>query len=681
MAEGVVELRHGRMALSVDAGTGSILRVGNTQTGQVHIDAGRDGHADGRLFRLMVPDDFWWSRYADSQNQTEVNCTEVDGGLTLEYPDLVAADGVKTGIRVVVDIRPSAKSDEFAFSMQIENNGPFEVLDTAFPQLGGWYDDDEAKFAIGANAIYNPRELSPPAGNNYARNGRRMDWIYPVFMATPWVDLYNSKGGLSLINNMAEGLNGRFCADNLDAYGDDFRIMVNWSHMAVVQSGESWSTPPMLLGVHEGDWRSTADQYTKWFDALNPPDYSRPKIRSRIGFQNTFFRGFDGTPVNPLEEIPQAAADARKYGVDMLCVWDTQTLGNYARADAHDLTDYPPEDREKLVKGLQQAEAEGSSTCALTNFRHPNVALHLPDPDLPNQVQKRYVGTFRTENWSANHTMGAIFAYHIGPESYVFSPFSDAHKERIDRVSREYRDLGYTSMFYDQPFEHQLDYGRIADGHQPATTHTECLKNAGIARKVMLEGDPNAIMIGEETDIHACSVIDQWMTWSIAEPSPESLARVTMLRYSLPHTIMSWVIDHQPERASLAFTFGMQMCLMVHGAEATLAAEPAFAEHVRMLSDLRKKTADRTVMARFRGHEGLTIEGDDAFVALRYESTAGPAVIVTAAGESAKGTVTVETGTQTAEGQVFGLNGSLTCHTGTTCEFDLGTNDVAVWIL
>jgi hypothetical protein len=684
--ESTVELRHGRMLLAVDTRTGEIQRIEDLVSGLVHVDATKGDRSDGRLFRLIVPNEKWWSCPADSQDQDAPECSHTDDGLILDYPDLKDAEGIQTGIRVQVEIRPGG-FDEFTLSMQIENSGPRTVIDATFPLVGGWHEHTKQdRIALGANAFIEPRSLEPSAGNNYARNGRRQAWRYPVFMSCPWVDVSTPQGGLSYSNYMPEGNNGKFWIENLAGYGDDFRLMFGWSHHLALSPGDSWTSPLMALAVHGKDWSATASRYADWFDTLHPPDYSRPEIRTRIGFQNVFFRGFDGTPIRTLDRIPEIAATGRRYGVDMLCVWDTLTLGNYARHDPHDLTDYPADEREELQRGLREAESAGSRTCALTNFRHPNVGLHLSDPDLPNQVQRRYTGTPRIENWSANHTFGDIWTYHIGPDSYVFSPFSVAHRERVLRLTSDYQDIGYTSMFYDQPFEHDPDYGFVDQGHPPNTTHPEALKLVGEVRDALISRDPQAIVIGEESDIHGTPYVDQWMSWSISDLSPKLLDRMLMMRYAIPHTILSWVVDHEPERAAVAFAMGMQLCLMVHGGENTLADEPAFAERVGELAELRKKTADRTVMARFRGHDGLAIEGDDGFLAYAYESDAGPAVIVAACGVPANGKVVVSPDTfsvkdHPAKGQVFGLDGSVSPHTGTTCEFNLGENDVAVWIL
>ena len=93
------------------------------------------------------------------------------------------------------------------------------------------------------------------------------------------------------------------------------------------------------------------------------------------------------------------------------------------------------------------------------------------------------------------------------------------------------------------------------------------------------------------------------MSWSISQPS--RLPDVAMMRYAMPHTILSWTLDHEPERAALAFTLGMQLCLMVHGAEGTLADEPELGSLVASMAKLRHATAERTVMACFRDRLGL----------------------------------------------------------------------------
>jgi len=314
------------------------------------------------------------------------------------------------------------------------------------------------------------------------------------------------------------------------------------------------------------------------------------------------------------------------------------------------------------------------------------VALHLSSPDLPNRVQRRFTGTFRTENWTGTHTFGDLWARHIGPESYVFSPFSTAHRERVRALTRDYLDLGYSSMFYDQPFEIHPDYGFKDQGHAPDTTHHAAVQLVGEVRDLLLAQDPQAVVIGEECDIHATPYIDQWMSWSIAAPSPQLVERVAMMRYAMPHTILSWVVDHEPERTVLAFLMGMQLCLMVHGGEGTLDDEPAFGKRIAAIGRLRRATAQRTAMGRFVKQRGLSLDCDDNFLAFAYDSPSGPAIVVGAPARAARGRVSVDRGVFSVPcdglgGRIARLDGLEASCRQDTCEFTLEPNDLAVWIL
>ena len=279
-----------------------------------------------------------------------------------------------------------------------------------------------------------------------------------------------------------------------------------------------------------------------------------------------------------------------------------------------------------------------------------------------------------------------MWAGHVGPNSYVFSPFSPEHRKRVLRLTRDYLDLGFSSIFWDQPINDPVDYGFLDKGFSPDAVTGEAARLIAAARRLLLARDPQAVIIGENCGIHFTPYVDQWMSWRISRPTPALIEYVTRYRYSAPHTILSWVMDREPERATLAFAMGMQCCLMVHGAEGTLEDEPRFGEHVAALAALRKATAPRTVMARFRARSGLAVDGDESFMAWAYESDEGPAVIVAAPGRAAKGRVRVDRAAfhvpgQPGAGAIRRLDGGGVTATADTQEFALGANQVAVWML
>jgi hypothetical protein len=683
-----MELTHGRLKLTFDPSSGALVRVQDTGSGTVHLDALSQGQADGRLFRLLAPRPMWFARYVDAQEQApEVHCSGEE--LRLRYPALRAhGETEASGIAAEVRVTPSPAPDEFLFSVQLENHSREVINEVMCPWLSAWSGPENAwQLTCGANSQFDPANLlrfdRRTGGNTYARNTQRMAHLYPVNLYLPWFDLSGPGGGLSSIAYMDQPHNFHLSLENLLSYQPGTKLAFGWAFTVALQPGESWQSPPVGLAVHGGDWHETADRYRRW---LEPRRQFAPGKRTQgdmIGFQNVFFRGFDGTPVRPLSELPQVAAIARKYGVEHLAVWDYPSLGNYAKHDPCDLLDYVGEDRRVLSEGLKQAQAEGSNVSALINFRHPCVPLVLNDPALQTQIQRRYDGTARTENWSASHHHCTLFSKHLGPESYVYSPFSEAHRQRVQRLTEEYLDLGYTSMFYDQPFEINSDYGFISQGGRPELTHHAAIELVGETARQLRARDPRALVIGEELCPYASQYIDLWMTWSYCYAG--STSRAAMAHYSLPQTMLSWVVDTEPEQAARAFTLGLYLCLCVRGNEGTLEDEPLLAAQVAKLAALRKQTAARTVWGRYLDTNGLQLEADECLLARSYDSPQGPAVIVSACGQAGSGRVTVSreafSAPGTAEGQVISLEGQVTPVTGETQEFSLAADEVAVWVL
>ena len=203
-------------------------------------------------------------------------------------------------------------------------------------------------------------------------------------------------------------------------------------------------------------------------------------------------------------------------------------------------------------------------------------------------------------------------------------------------------------------------------------------------RELLLENNPDAVIIGEECDILATHAVDMWMSWRIS--SPAEAPHIAMTRYSIPDTMLSWVVDSDPARAAWAFAMGMYLCLMVHGGEGTLEDEPELARLVGALAALRRTTADRTVLARFNDTRGFEVDSAEGLVAHSFDSPDGPAVIVAAPGAHAGGRLRVDRSAFAAPGDPQGgvlpwLAGSSQPGTGDSQEFSLSANEVAVWVL
>ena len=116
------------------------------------------------------------------------------------------------------------------------------------------------------------------------------------------------------------------------------------------------------------------------------------------------------------------------------------------------------------------------------------------------------------------------------------SPFSPSYRERVLRQTREYMELGYNAMFFDQPFAQVPDYGHIKTGCRPEDTHAALMDLIREIRALLHQAVQNAYMIGECCDPFIAQSIDLWMAWNSLGESALNVS------YAIPQTTNSWVV-------------------------------------------------------------------------------------------------------------------------------------------
>jgi hypothetical protein len=166
-----MEFNAGRLHLVLDDRTGSITRIDDRQTGLVHLDAARDGRADGRLFRVIVPQGDWISRYADSHEQAPPSVERNGGAATLRFENL-RARGEPTGVSVEVRIEPLEGAGEVRFGFRVTNRSEEDVTEVQGPVLGGWTGlggKGRDRWTLGALQEWDPHQLPHHRGASYIR--------------------------------------------------------------------------------------------------------------------------------------------------------------------------------------------------------------------------------------------------------------------------------------------------------------------------------------------------------------------------------------------------------------------------------------------------------------------------------------------------------------------------------
>ncbi|MCF7853150.1 MAG: hypothetical protein K9N51_00005, partial [Candidatus Pacebacteria bacterium] len=508
-------------------------------------------------------------------------------------------------------------------------------------------------------------------------------------MYMPWLDFSGPEGGLAMINYMGRPYTGGVAGVNQMGYDKGSLECYGWAHYPLIGKAGTWTSPPVGVGIREGSWHTTADRYYDWFRSTIGIEIEQPaSLRTGIGFQNIYTREFGAARINDFESIPEHARAGVDNVVRDLSVWDHASMGNYVLYEPDvDLLDYTPGDCEKLRRAIAEAREQGAVVSALVNFRHINVR-----PELYARYKSEAVlsldGSEQRENWCGTRSSAAFWSRHLGLNCILLSPRSPATRKRVEMLLEKYLELGYTALFYDQPFLYQLDYNHMGAESRPDDASSAWYDIIQDARSRLREENADAYTIGEQCDIFSASrAIDLHMEWNFTNNGIEDLARV---HYACPHALLSYVIDYTTTgeaHASHAFAAGLYLCLAIDGNESNIGARPALAEHVRRLAALRKKCADRTVFGRFRHTEGLMCDNDPGIVAYAYDSDHGPAVVLAAGDEGGTARVRLDascfrSSASEGGGCLFLLNGDEK-DVGRTDRLDcaLSADQVVVWYL
>jgi len=96
--------------------------------------------------------------------------------------------------------------------------------------------------------------------------------------------------------------------------GEPVGLTMGWLDMPYLSNGV-FSAGPVALEVHQGDWHAASAIYRKWFDQHFNLRRSPDWLRQEMAWQSIIISNPEDVVVHRFSELPQLAADAKKYGV------------------------------------------------------------------------------------------------------------------------------------------------------------------------------------------------------------------------------------------------------------------------------------------------------------------------------------------------------------------------------
>jgi hypothetical protein len=603
-----VKLRNAYVEFEFDAHTGSLLQIHDLIANKPMLH----DREQARMFRIMCPNHKWYSRYADSQDakvsQVSSINTEHEQVLTFSYQSLSTLDG-EANIAVNIKISLPHEDCEAIFQMEVTNHSANRLQEIRFPWVAGWT-GFEGREIDKAYAGILPVQLYPNVPETYTHNiggsRKRKFYKYTVGMQLPFFDVSGETGGMSYICYQEQPRLGGMVFENVDREPNEMSMSWSWVHYPFVKPNQTWTSPRIGLSVHQGKWHHTADRYRKWADAWWRPARSPKRLYDTLGMQTVQIRGLDGKPLYRYEDIPQIAKDGLAYGIEDLSIWDVNTQV-YMRPDDGDIWDVLDETQplDSLKRHVEAARQLGVNINTMINYRLIREKSQLYQQIGEQMVMRNLPGTPTTEDVSMySYHHAELLPNYLSHDGRALCQKVPAFRKRSMQITQQTKDLGFTSHFFDQPFDHQLC---LADHHQhesPDDTHQAALEWIVEASRIFKDHDPEAYVIGELSEVFAMQHIDVSWIWEMSVLAPE------IMRYTFPEALHYLIVDRQPEILNRAFALGTLVAFTTCELEKTLSDYPEFGQRVAQLVALRKKTSAFTTKAKFRHQLGLTAPSD-----------------------------------------------------------------------
>lgn len=572
------------------------------------------------LFRLCVPSPQWDGRYADS-NFSQVDFSQQENGSALgTFRHFTAADG--TVLDVIVTVRYCLEGRKLNLSLQVENRNSFTISQVLFPMLSGFADKNKAmRMYVPEQAFFTQDRIWDPfaTGNKnhkgWTRNNNRHDVIYPQLLSTAWLDYSDPTGGISIeqrspIFDICDfGVEHLIQKDPDDAKNNIHSLQIALQSSPNIESGETWESPEFLIYVHEGDWRKAAISHREWLrSVVDIPEIS-PDFENTLGWHFYFMKQQDGTVFHTYDDLPKMAKAALDAGIHYIMVFGWFQAGH---DNAYPFGYYANPDwggEQVLREKLAECEAMGCHVIPFFNGTLLNISRKEYE-----EFAKKWPAIGRT----GEPYCGTDFSrtnYNLGFRNAMLDTTdrnmtlldicitaSEVQKWWEKTVTRIVHEYGFHNLQLDQ-IAHKSYVCYAPDHHHEKPQFAYTKELCGLLekiRKIVKEGNPGGVMVGEGCSDLCGQFMDGFWNWNQLHNHPE------IIRYSAPWLSYSHELDaNEYEEANRCFAEKILMDLKVDGGDGCLADYPSFTEHLRELAQLKILLKDTYIHGEYRHLDGI----------------------------------------------------------------------------
>lgn len=621
-------LENETVLLEVSPQTGSILKILDKRTQTNYIG----DRSRAKLFRLLLPKPGHLARRINSWDQ-EVESIEVENEtLIIRFHSLqvarqkylfqvgtVEVPEPRLAINVTVMFR--LRHDHVFANIQVENHSLEEITDVTFPWIGGLVRQSKGQEARVVLPSLSQKVYRNTAdfllGERYAR--------YPALLATTWLNYeFPSKGvGIEArsppetqdaLFSLSPNLLTQIGPSTPSYWGPHDFPYIAWNFYPHIGGQNRWTSPDVLIHVHQSDWRTIASEHREWYRKLFAPTRITA-FDHTIGFATYRLKKADNTVNWTYAEITKLANEARLAGIDTLVIegWrEREGPGN--PSPFGEIADPRLGGGERLKHLVEQLGQQGVK---LIFSVHPTL-LNTATERYKEGAHRWTVKTRRQGNQLPVAFTFFSFDYPYQEHAMHYWATIDPSSQATDYLLREARRLqdeyGFQHLFLrGVGLQSFLSYNHESVIPPQRTYLAGYDRFLGGLRELFGQG----LLLMEGLNDLVNQYGDGGYTWSQTDDAE-------ILAVGIPWTQFSNDVEALAyDQANASFARKILVNLIVDGGDGTVGRYPEFARHLKALRDLKEAAIPYYVQAEFRHHEGLEkLEGNTKTVVSVFQNRA-----------------------------------------------------------
>lgn len=302
----------------------------------------------GENFRILLPLPGYEANYFLSTDQ-KTRFEKIENGIICHYDKLVNA---RQTVTVKVDYKIESKNGQLLFSIVVNNTTDQPLAEIYYGIIGGQKGlrgRSDTRTLIPGGTVNNDGEMFTRftgggyGGGNLGINYSAAAITYPSWsMSMSWMEIFNTKENLgmyyaqqdtvirkaALYYELRPSEKGNVIGDNWPTekdvpVGTPIGLTMGWVNMPYMKKG-IFSSAPIVLQLHQGDWHEGSHIYRQWFDKHYNIKRQPTWLRNEMAWQSIILSNSEDFINYKFDDLPKLAADAKKYGVTTFEIlgWD-----------------------------------------------------------------------------------------------------------------------------------------------------------------------------------------------------------------------------------------------------------------------------------------------------------------------------------------------------------------------